>query len=244
MTRLVFDLETIPDPSLPPLDPKPDGSPRFPPPPYHQIVCVACVVLADDCTTKRLTASVEDEPSILRRFGALGASKGTSPRLVSFNGRHFDIPVIVARSFLRGAPFPWLYQTKDARYRYSVAAHEDLLEELTERGAADRASLDVWAQACGWPGKLGASGANVEDWYHRGQHDLIASYCLADAVQTAAVALRLWLVREDLGLEEYRTAARSLYDAALADERTKPLATRVDVGRWLLTAPKASEVAA
>src|SRR5215468_11433458 len=55
--------------------------------------------------------------------------------IVTWNGRGFDLPVVAARCLRHGVAFPWYYQRRDARYRYSPDGHLDLMDLLADHGA-------------------------------------------------------------------------------------------------------------
>lgn len=145
------------------------------------------------------------------------------------------MPVLAGRAFVLGVPFEWYYRTKfGARYRYSREETYDVMDHLSDHGAAVRASVDVMAKACGWPGKTsGEDGSTVAARVAAGDLAGVSAYCLGDVCQETAVFLRAELVRGALSLEGYQTAAQALLDYADADARTIPLSLAVDRPRFL-----------
>src|SRR5262249_13974300 len=124
-----------------------------------------------------------DERAMLEKFAAFVGQKQL--HVVTFNGRGFDLPVIVLRSLRHGVALPWYYQSRDYRYRFSDEGHIDLCDFLAEHGAARSLSLDAAARVIGLPGKNGIDGSQVEGLYNAGHLSQIRDYCLHDVVQTA-----------------------------------------------------------
>lgn len=214
---LVLDIETILDPELPIVETSErDGLPA---PPHHEIVCVGVLWLAADHTVKRLGVIGENkaEPGILEDFCQF--MDRHRPTMVTFNGRGFDLPVIAARCLKHAQPFPYYYRDRDVRYRFSPVGHLDLMDFLSDFGAAKRTSLNVIAKLCGMPGKVGVDGKDVGPMIHAGRIAEVQNYCLCDVVQTAGVFLRTQILRGELSRDEYLVAMGSLMDTVKADER-------------------------
>jgi predicted PolB exonuclease-like 3'-5' exonuclease len=189
---LVLDLETIPDPALAWEPRERDGRVQtFPPAPYWEIVAFGGLLWDSDG---------------VRKFACLGKDGGYTERaalesfaqilprvelLVTWNGRRFDLPVIVARCMKHRIPLPAYFQEHDMRYRYSKGArgHLDLADQLTDHGAAQPAPLDGWAKMIGLPGKGDVDGGQVAGLVAAGELERVRAYCLDDVAQTA----RIWL---------------------------------------------------
>lgn len=128
-----------------------------------------------------------DEADLLREFWRILDRFG---RVVTYNGRNFDIPYAYVRSAL--------HDIRPSRQllgnRFSLAEHCDLAEVLTFFGAAqERFSLDYWCRRFGIPSpkEAGIDGSMVNDLYREGRIEDIATYCLRDAVATAELFRRL-----------------------------------------------------
>ncbi|HWL89084.1 MAG TPA: ribonuclease H-like domain-containing protein [Polyangiaceae bacterium] len=102
MAYLVLDLETIPDPELPPPKPRPDRPDPFPPPPCHQIVEIGCAWIDDDESKPIALATLSREGDERVMLAKLGAILQRAPTVVTWNGRHFDMPVVTVRSMRHG----------------------------------------------------------------------------------------------------------------------------------------------
>jgi predicted PolB exonuclease-like 3'-5' exonuclease len=234
-SSLVVDIETIPDPELV-ATPPPEGGP-LPPPVCHQIVALGVAWLDERYRLQRvgLVGAGKTEPGMLADFARFMDER--APRLVTWNGRGFDLPVIAARCFRHGVPFRHYYEKRDLRYRFSCEGHFDLMDFMADFGAARAAKLDVAARAAGMPGKLGVDGSDVARLVAEGRLAEVQRYCVTDVVQTAAVYLRLELVRGALDLSDYRRAMHRLLSAAEGDERCAELSAALDRDRLLLGEP-------
>jgi predicted PolB exonuclease-like 3'-5' exonuclease len=212
--HLVLDIETIPDPELP----RTEESERVPPPPHNQIVTIGCLLL-EDYVPKRLGVVGEHggEGQMLADFARwLDASR---PTVITWNGRGFDMPVITSRALKHGIPMPWWFTDRNTRYRYSSEGHFDLMDFLADFGAAKSARLDAYAKLVGFPGKVGVDGSQVLPMVHAGRIDEVNAYCLCDVAQTAAIFLRVELLRGNIDRRRYRELARGM----LAFIDTQPL---------------------
>ncbi len=132
------------------------------------------------------------EAQILERFwevvGARDAA-GRSSRLVTFNGRGYDGPVLMVRSAqLDIAPSRQLVP-----YRYDLVEHTDLFDVLTFQGATrDRYSLDYWCRRFDVESPKGSiDGSQVGRAYREGRIEDIGEYCLRDVRATGELYRRL-----------------------------------------------------
>ncbi len=228
---LVLDIETVLDPNLPITEPANDG---LPPPPYHQIVCIGVLWLDADYAVKRLGIIAEDksEAEALADFARFLDKQ--RPTLVTYNGRGFDLPVIATRCLAHGQPLVHYYRDRDVRYRFSPEGHLDLMDFISDFGAAKRTALDIMAKVSGMPGKVGVDGKDVGPLIHAGRIAEVRDYCLCDVVQTAGVFLRIQLLRGELSRAEYLEAMGGLMQAAQADERVSAVTRAWNAERLLL----------
>jgi len=244
MKHLVFDTEAILDPAVPYV-PRGDTKPDFLPSVAHwQVVALGCLLFHDGSsaqnpglrvyTPERLGCVNGSEFDLLLKFASMFANAEVAPRMVTFNGRGFDLPLIVARCFRHGISWPYYYNTRDVRYRYSADRHLDLMDYLADHGAARASRLDAWAKLSGFPGKVGVDGSEVERLVAEGKLEAVKNYCLCDVVQTAAVFLRFERLRGHLTVEGYRESAELLLGFIADDVRVKPVFERVDRERFLL----------
>jgi DNA polymerase elongation subunit (family B) len=137
-----------------------------------------------------------NEARMLQEFWQLLDRYG---RVVTYNGRNFDLPFAYIRSALHGIrPSRNLLGN-----RFSIADHCDLSEVLTFFGAAqERFSLDYWCRRFGIesPKGEGIDGSQVGDFYRAGRLHEIAKYCLRDAEATGLLYRKLEHTLVDLWL--------------------------------------------
>jgi DNA polymerase elongation subunit (family B) len=132
-----------------------------------------------------------DEAALLARFWAMVAQYD---RVITYNGRGFDVPFLMHRSLLRGVPISCNLMPP----RFSgTRVHLDLMEVLTQFGATRRTGLAAWVTAAGLsdPKQGPVRGDQVAAAFHDGRMQEIMEYCMRDVVATAQLAervLRLW----------------------------------------------------
>ena len=231
MTTLVIDLETIADTSrwTPPVeDPN-----AFPPPWACRIVCAGYLHLDDDDKLVELgayTGIPSPDPDLRERSLLLALSRPLDaarrerrmPLLCTWNGRGFDMPVIVMRALCHAVPIPWWYAEAATRTRYREDRHLDLMDALSDHGAGKYVGLDAAAKLIGLPGKTD-HGSNVAELHARGDLDAIVSYCMADVAQTALLLLRYRLLQLDLMPAQYAEREAALRSALALDPRLAAL---------------------
>lgn len=117
------------------------------------------------------------------------------PRLVTFNGLGFDIPLLELAAFRYGLSLRQHLLDRD-RYRTSII---DLFDWLTNRRAYPLAGgLHLLARLLGLPGKMDISGDQVYQLYQQGRLQEINDYCLCDTLDTYFVFLRSRVLTGDL----------------------------------------------
>ncbi len=127
------------------------------------------------------------EKELLERFWEIVGRK--RPRLVSYNGRGYDGPVLMVRSAMLGVrPSVNLLP-----YRYDISAHCDLYDIFTFQGASrDRYSLDYWCRRFDIESPKGSiDGSQVGRAYRDGRIEDIGEYCLRDVRATAELYEKL-----------------------------------------------------
>jgi predicted PolB exonuclease-like 3'-5' exonuclease len=227
--HLVLDIETIPDPELPRLeDPE-----KVPAPPFNQIVTLGCLLLEDYVPRKiGVVGEKKGERDILHDFATwLDRSR---PCIVTWNGRGFDMPVITSRALKYGVAMPWWFSDRHTRYRYSTDGHLDLMDFLADYGATKNSRLDVYAKLVGFPGKVGVDGSQVAPMVRDGRIDEVNAYCLCDVAQTAALFLRVQLLRGVIERERFVTLGRNLLAFYDGEARLSPVMENTDRARYLL----------
>jgi predicted PolB exonuclease-like 3'-5' exonuclease len=234
-TFLVLDIETIPDAELyTPAQPSPGTERTFPPIYACKPVVIGVMWLDEGLVCKKAGTIGEgkDEGGMLADFAEFMAK--WEPTIVTWNGRGFDLPVLMLRSLRYGVSAPWYYRKPGYRYRYSSDGHVDLCDVLADHGATRMTSLHGAARLIGLPGKDGVDGSQVEALYRTGQIEALRGYCLSDVAQTAFLFLRYRLLAGHMDRAAYTQAATGLLAAIADDTRLATLATHVDRPRLLL----------
>lgn len=220
---IILDLETRPDPSMGEYTRE-----GFPPPCYHMVTTAAWLAL-DSGTVARAPGDVPVPPSArfgvaqgerhaLREVAALLAQR---PRLVTYGGRRFDLPVITIRSMKHAVPQSALLKSRpDYLYRYSDDAHCDVMEQVSLLGAGPTMSQHDVARVLGLPGKHVGHGSEVEAMTPEQE----AAYCMDDVAQLALIYCE-WRRVQGVEVEPMRDL---IVDAITREERLYPLA-------WYLT---------
>lgn len=241
---LVLDLETVPDDArwrAP--EPAPEGgggrSAAFPPTWAHRIVAIGFARLdRDDRLLDHGVIATTGEPGTdaheIGLLDGLGATIGRGARIVTYNGRSFDLPVIALRALGHGVALPWYYRERGMRARHTEDGHLDLCDWLADHGAVRAGSLDALARLVGLPGKLGVDGSQVERLFRDGGLAAIETYCVGDVAQTAFLYLRFRLLQGRLERAQYRARAAALLDAFAAGGRVPGVIAGVDRDRLLL----------
>lgn len=114
------------------------------------------------------------------------------PRLISYNGRSFDLPVLKFRALKYGITTQ-IYNLGDKwnsyLQRYSANWHCDLHEILTDYYAAGKMKLDEVCATMGYPGKIDIDGSTVYNLYQNNKIQEIRDYCETDVLNTYLVYL-------------------------------------------------------
>ncbi|WP_414146417.1 3'-5' exonuclease [Helicobacter sp.] len=185
---------------------------------YHQVVSIAAV-FCDEYgkfikvgNFKAVGDSVyAREKSLIQAF--LDYLNKHQPRLVSYNGRSFDMPMLLLRAMQYRLSANAYFEEHNAefnkskwenyRQRYCERFHLDLLEVLGNYGAARNLKLDVLANLVGFPGKYDASGDMVLDMYYNGELERIDAYCQSDVLNTYGLYLNYELLKGNLNEGDY-----------------------------------------
>ncbi|MCF8259268.1 MAG: ribonuclease H-like domain-containing protein [Melioribacteraceae bacterium] len=105
-----------------------------------------------------------------------------SDRLISFNGRQFDIPFLMMRSAINK-----IRPSKNLiKNRFDNRTHLDLLEEFTFHGLIKKFNLDFYCHSFGIesPKGKGVTGMDVNQLYKAGRIKELATYCSDDILAT------------------------------------------------------------
>ncbi len=176
----------------------------------HQVVAISAVLRTQDQFKVWSLGDLESsEQDLLERFYS-GIERYT-PRLVSWNGGGFDLPVIHYRSLLYpiDAGHYWENGENDTSFRYNNYLsrfhdrHTDLMDVLAAYQPRASAPLDEIASLCGFPGKMGMDGSKVWDSYAKGDVKSIRDYCETDVLNTFLVYLNYQRNRGQFDQQQY-----------------------------------------
>ena len=225
---LTFDIETVPDcPGIRRLHDLPEDladaevaevafqkrraatGNDFLPPHLQRVVVISCVLRQDNEVRVFSIGEPEaTEAATIQRFFD-GINKYT-PQIVSWNGRNFDLPVLVARGLVHGVAAACFWDTgqdnKDAKWANYINRfhdrHLDLMDVLSMYGSRG-SPLDEISRLAGFPGKLGVGGGAVWQSYRSGAIASIRDYCETDCANTYLLYLRFQMMRCALTPEQY-----------------------------------------
>jgi predicted PolB exonuclease-like 3'-5' exonuclease len=123
------------------------------------------------------------------------------PRLVTFNGHGFDLPVLSYRAMVNKVSAPG-FNVRPYFHRFTEDAL-DLCDALSSYGSNGKTKLDEICKILGLPGNPeGVNGSNVEQMVAEGRIADVAHYCESDLVNTYLVWLRYLLFSGLITLEQ------------------------------------------
>lgn len=126
-----------------------------------------------------------DERKILSQFwGLMNALKDF--KMVTFNGKSFDVPYIIKRSAFLGIPPSVRISTR----RYDTQFHFDCLEVLTnyfQSDKSDRFSLKDYCQMFGIENRDDTDGGDIYPLWLKGDIAAIEKHCASDVQATLAL---------------------------------------------------------
>jgi predicted PolB exonuclease-like 3'-5' exonuclease len=187
---------------------------------YHIPISVAAAKIGPD---RKLDDIVTlDQPEyrpheITKKFWD-GWRVHNKPKIISFNGRTFDLPLMELSAYRFGISIPdWfnLYgkSWEQPRARYNPQFHLDLQDVLTNFGATRlNGGLNLAATLIGNPGKMGIAGHMVQQLYYDGEIDQINDYCRCDVLDTYFVFLRASVMIGEITIEQERELVKGTQD--------------------------------
>lgn len=161
-----------------------------------QIPVAVCVMrLAVDFTIQSLAcldAPHFRTPEIVRQFWK-GIGRYKSMKLVTFNGRGFDLPLMELAAFDHGCSARDYFMTSRNRF---MGNHLDLMDWMSNYGACRlTGGLNMLALRAGGGhpvgcGKMDVAGDQVYEMHRAGKLQQINDYCMFDTIDTYFVFLR------------------------------------------------------
>ncbi|MCR4942102.1 MAG: 3'-5' exonuclease [Campylobacter sp.] len=179
---------------------------------FHKVVAISAVMADEYGKFLRVnTLEGENEREILTKF--INFINKFNPRLVSFNGRGFDLPMIMVRAMRYNISANEYYDTdnrllnKDKwcnyRSRYDGRFHLDLLDHIGDFGAVRGLKLDTLCASINLPGKYDVHGDQVLELFYADEIDKINEYCESDVLNTYWLFLKYELLRGKINIDDY-----------------------------------------
>lgn len=165
--------------------------------PFHQVIAISFLEaeISRDLNGQEIYHIVD-----IRSGGDLTASesdlvkgfflhlKKKFSRLVSFNGKNFDMPVLKYAAMKHEIEAAWLHKSGDRwnnyNQRYSLDWHCDLAEAFSDFGASAKVKMNELCAAFNLPGKIGIDGSKVMEFCDQGRIEEIRNYCESDVLNT------------------------------------------------------------
>ncbi len=165
---------------------------------------VAIAVLRVSSDFRLISIACLDAPQfrpieIVRKFWNGITLNYPQAKLVTFNGRSFDMPLLELAAFRYGFSLKQYIQTNRNRYNGPI----DLFEWFTNHGAYRlNGGLNLLAKLLGKPGKMEISGDQVYELFLQDRIKEINNYCLFDTLDTYFVFLRTRVMTGELTLQD------------------------------------------
>ncbi len=152
--------------------------------------------------------------------------KKNSSRLVSFNGKNFDLPVLKYAAMKNEVEAAWLYKSGDKwnnyNQKYSLDWHCDLADAFSDFGASAKVKMNELCAAFGLPGKIGVDGSQVLEMFDEGKLQEIRNYCETDVINTYLLYLVYQHHNGSMSKESFHKAKEALLEFLENNAETKP----------------------
>ncbi len=181
--------------------------------PFHRIACISFL-----CAKIELDDKSKKEKYILEKLDSCSSFKSTEeevvktfwklleekkPRIISFNGRMFDMNVLKCKALKYGIDCGWYfnYGGKFDNYEYPYSdSHFDLLYKYGHY------TLHEICILLNIPCKIGVDGSHVAEYFDDKKYNEIREYCETDVLATYLVYLRMALVQGLIDKTAYNNA--------------------------------------
>lgn len=198
----------------------------FLPLPFHKIISISALICDEFGSFIKVgnygqKCENRNEELIIKEF--LNYINKNNPRLVSFNGRAFDLPLIMLRAMKYNLHASAYFEidNKDLnkskwdnyRQRYSENFHIDLLDSISSFGAARNMKLDLICKMLKLPGKFDIKGDDVwKLFYCENDIETIDSYCQSDVLNTYWLFLKYNLLQNQITSNDYKKLLNIFFD--------------------------------
>lgn len=190
--KVVMDIETI-------LDAEAAARARFEPDeafapfPLHALACVSLLVIDHDAMARpvyEIHSFSREQLSERAILASVERVLSGSFEVITFNGRGFDVPVLMTRTALTGEYAPTIARLH-MQNRHTAGRHVDLLDVVSGYGAAPKPRLSQLCSAFSIPCKLEGGDADVASLVAAGDWRKLTAYCETDVVATF-LASQIW----------------------------------------------------
>lgn len=174
-------------------------------PMYHRVAVIGVAAVEADGAVRSLAALAQasERENLAAFWTGYHRYVGEGARVVTWNGRSFDLPVLVQRALHHGVSTRAWWASDRGRYRHRH--HLDLMDVMCDYRASAPVSQHEAAVLMGLPGKLGVEGADVRSLWEAGRVQEVAAYCACDV---ATLALLYAALGPDAGWCTGEEAAR------------------------------------
>lgn len=201
----------------------------FLPLPFHKIVSISSLIANDYGRPIKIGNFADgstNERDIIGEFTRFLNKR--NPKLVSFNGRGFDMPLIALRAMKYNISLSGYYEVQNEelgknkwenyRQRYSEKFHIDLFDILGNYGQIRNISFDIVCKMANVAGKYEVNGGDVyQIYYYEKDIEKINHYCQSDVINTYWLFLKFELTRGSMSIEEYLDNLRCLTEVISMD---------------------------
>ena len=194
--------------------------------PFHRIACISFLVaeIVDNFGKEEYIFKQLDsyssfnatEREVVEKFWKLLEEK--CPRIVSFNGRVFDINVLKCKALQYGIDCGWYfnYGGKWDGYEYPYSnSHFDLTYKYGSY------TLHEMCILLNIPCKLGVDGSRVAEYFDDKKYKEIREYCETDVLATYLMYLRMAIVQGMIEKKSYNKAIEDIekYLISMCDKK-------------------------
>jgi predicted PolB exonuclease-like 3'-5' exonuclease len=152
--------------------------------------------------------------------------KKNPSRLISFNGKNFDLPVLKYAAMKHEVEAAWLHKSGDKwnnyNQRYSLDWHCDLAEAFSDFGSSAKVKMNELCAAFNLPGKIGVDGSMVMDFFDQGRLREIRDYCETDVLNTYLLYLIYQHHNGSISRDSFVKCKKDLADFLTNNFETKP----------------------
>jgi len=198
-TTIVFDIETVPSKTA---YAHPDEVLRMAQkrgqkidefaslcPVLCSVIAVGILELETGTQHAHVCGGVDREFDVLT---VVNAAINSAARLVTFNGRRFDLPALIHRSRINGVQPAGILLRSVLQKPWEHLPHVDMANVLSFGGAMSGYSLEAYAIAYGLDNpKTGGDGGGVLELVRTGQIEKLAQYVMGDVRATAELYRRV-----------------------------------------------------